>query len=143
MNHLTASTRAAAEQRFAYKIRQALNESAGALPADILERLAAARKAALQNQKPESKRVEQWAVSPVLLAQGNTAGSGSPVSKTGLALVLAALLLTGAGLVSLFHVEQQRQIEETAEVETGVLVDELPISTYADHGFNAFLKQNP
>ncbi len=143
MNHLTESTRTATEQRFAYKVRQALNEAADALPANQLERLAAARKAALQVQKREPKRAEQWAMSPALLGHGNTAMAGGPLSKGKLALVFAALLLTVAGVVSLFHVEQQRLIEETAEVETGVLVDELPISTYADHGFNAFLKQNP
>ena len=49
----------------------------------------------------------------------------------------------GAFVIGLFHTEQHRRIQESAATEAEVLADDLPISAYADHGFNAFIKQNP
>lgn len=144
MNHLKETTRLAREQRFAYKIRQALNESADALPADKLEQLAAARKAALRAHvhQPVAERLIQ----PVLLNQGQhlatlSGGAHSPMYWGRMGLALSALLLVAAALISVFDTEQQQRIDELADVDTGVLSDELPISIYADHGFNAYLKQ--
>jgi hypothetical protein len=145
MSHLTDNTRLAREQRFAYKVRQALNESADALLAARLEQLAAARKAALQAHKPTRQTEHEWAISPALLHLGGgqaVLGGPSFLSPGKLALAVAALLLVATSVISLFHVEQQRRVEELADVDAGVLIDDLPISAYADHGFNAFLKQN-
>ncbi len=58
-------------------------------------------------------------------------------------LVASAILLVGACLTGLYQFEQDRRIEELADVDSAVLNDDLPISAYADHGFNAYLKQNP
>ena len=132
-----------AERRFAYRIRQALNESAAALAPATLERLGMARKAALRAQKrPEPRRVRAWQGE---LAHVN-AGRGDDSSRFGIArigLVFSTLLVVGACLTGLYQFEQQRRIEELADMDTAVLTDDLPISAYADHGFNAFLKQNP
>jgi len=132
-----------AERRFAYRIRQALNESAAALAPATLERLAMARKAALRAQKrPEPRRVAAWQGE---LARVN-AGRSEDSSRSGFArigLVFSALVVVGACLTGLYQFEQQRRIEELADMDAAVLTDDLPISAYADHGFNAFLKQNP
>ncbi len=133
----------AAERRFAHRVRQALNESAAALAPATLERLATARKAALRAQKqPEPRRVAAWQPG---FAHAN-AGRGDDAPRFGFArigLVFSALLVVGACLTGLYQIEQQQRIEELADMDTAMLTDELPISAYADHGFNAFLKQNP
>ena len=132
-----------AERRFAYRIRQALNESAAALAPATLERLATARKAAVRAQKhSEPRRASAWQPE---FAHAN-AGRGEDAPRFGLArigLVFSALLLVGACLTGLYRIEQQRRIEDLADMDAAVLTDDLPISAYADHGFNAFLKQNP
>lgn len=139
-----------AEQRFAARIRQALNESAAALAPATLERLATARKAALRAQKqPQPRRASAW--QPELAhAHGGGGGgdgdrsdykSGFGFARVGLAF--SALLVVGACLAGLYQFEQQRRIEELADMDAAMLTDDLPISAYTDHGFNAFLKQNP
>lgn len=127
-----------AEQRFATRVRLALDESADALPPGTLQRLALARKAALRAQTlPQSRRA------PV--RELATAGvGGSPrfgFARTG--FVFSAIVLVGVCLAGLYQFEQERRIQELADTDTAVLKDDLPISAYADQGFNAFLKQNP
>ena len=127
-----------AEQRFAERVRRALDESANALPDATLQRLALARKTALRAQRMPTLRA-----APVreLAAAGM---GGSP--RFGFArgsFVFSVVVLVGACLAGLYQFEQQRRIEELADVDTAVLNDDLPISAYADQGFNAYLKQNP
>jgi hypothetical protein len=132
-----------AERRFGYRIRQALNESAENLRPETLERLAMARKAALRAQKqPGPQRAVAWR--PELVSSAGTGGHHP--QRFGFArigLVLSALVVIGACLTGLYQFEQQRRIEELADMDAAMLTDDLPISAYADHGFNAFLKQNP
>lgn len=138
MNRNTAN-----ELRFAYKVKQALNETSEQLPADRLERLAAARKAALQVQKPERHAV-QW---NTRTAHAGTTASGMPgrrfepglLGRLGLAFCL--VVLVGTSVVGLFASEQDARINDLAEIDSGVLVDTIPISAYADQGFNAYLKR--
>lgn len=128
------------ELNFAYKVRYALNESAENLPQETTERLAAARKIALANRKKESPlRV----IVPERILAGNNVnnvsffqGHLSWLGRMGLAL---PLIVAAAGLSSLYQFEQQRRIAETAEIDAAVLSDELPLSAYVDHGFNAYL----
>jgi len=141
MNRQTAN-----ELRFAYKVRQALYESTQTLSAAQLERLAAARKAALQVQKPEA--AIQWLAGTVRAGQGSASadvfGSGSEPGFFGrLGLALCLVVLVGATLTGLFQHEFANRITDLAEIDTGLLIDPLPISAYADHGFNAYLKRNP
>jgi hypothetical protein len=134
---LTATT---AEERFVSRVRLALDESAAALPAPTLSRLALARKTALRAQLAPAVRAPARA--PV--SQLVTAGDRS--SRFGFAragLVASAVLLVGVCLAGLYQFEQDRRIQDLADVDSGVLNDDMPISAYADHGFNAFLKQNP
>ena len=134
------------ERRFAWLIRQALNESAATLAPAALERLATARKAALRVQKqPQPRRVSAWQPE---LARAYAGGGDSNDDKSGfgfarLGLAFSAMLVVGACLTGLYQFEQQRRIEELADMDAAVLTDDLPISAYTDHGFNAYLKQNP
>jgi hypothetical protein len=124
---------------FAYKVRHALNESAEKLPASATERLACARQIALSRKKKES-RLRAVAVMPQLVFAGQGGNFFEKprfwLARAGMAIPLIALVV---GLTSIYQYEQQRRIRETAEIDAAVLSDELPLSAYLDHGFNAYL----
>lgn len=128
---------------FAYKVRHALDEKLDDLRPSTTQRLAAARQIALVRKKPHA---------PALVAQNAWAGDGfgralskpflrpfSWISRVGMALPLLAL---AAGLVGIYQFEQQQHIAVLAELDVAVLSDELPLSAYLDHGFNAYLTQS-
>ena len=133
------SSAASAESRFVQRVRFALDESAAGLPESTLTRLALARKAALRAQTlPGARRAP---VRESVLANAGGAHPRFGFARTG--FVLSAVVLVGACLAGLYQFEQDRRIEDLADMDTAVLNDDLPISAYADQGFNAFLKQNP
>lgn len=127
----------ARELNFAYKVRNALNENIEHIPPDTAEKLASARKLALSRKKKDSPR---RALIPrrALAADMGVFFSGpmSWLGRMGLAVPLVALV---AGLIGIYQFEQQQRISETAEIDAGVLSDELPLSAYLDRGFNAYL----
>lgn len=129
----------AKDLEFAYKVRRALNESAESLPAPTLDRLAQARKAAMARKKQEAPVAVQ--VFKGVLA-GNSGfsfqGPGSWMGKLGLALPLLVLVV---GLLGIYEYEQQQNINELADIDTAVLVDELPPAAYVDTGFSAYLNK--
>ncbi|MGE5622181.1 MAG: DUF3619 family protein [Bacillota bacterium] len=125
------------ELNFAYKVRHALNETTENLPASTVERLSAARKIALARKKKDSPL--RVLVSPRRLA--GEAGSFFNMRFAWLARMglILPLIVVAAGLTGIYEYEQQRRINETAEIDAAVLADELPLSAYLDHGFNAYL----
>ncbi|RZI43077.1 DUF3619 family protein [Herbaspirillum sp. HC18] len=125
------------ELNFAYKVRHALNENLDQMPASATEKLASARKLALSRRKKESPL--RVLVSRRLLAGNVGSFFNEPFSwlaRMGLAVPLVVLVV---GLTSIYQFEQQRRISDTAEMDAAVLADELPLSAYLDHGFNAYL----
>ena len=128
-----------AEALFVARVRQALDESTAALPSGTLAKLALARKAALRAQPVPTLRmapVTEWASATAGPGGGNRLGFGRGT------FVASAVLLVAACLVGLYQFEEDRRIEELADVDSAVLNDDLPISAYADHGFNQFIQQN-
>ncbi len=131
------------EQRFATRVVAALDQSLKTLPAATVDRLVQARKAALRAHKPETRGVPAWKPA---LAGADARGGASGWFSEGwgrAGFIGSALVLVCACLAGLYQIEQQKRIEELADVDMAVLGDDVPISDYADHGFNAFLKQNP
>jgi hypothetical protein len=125
------------ELNFAYKVRHALNENIDALPAATTEKLASARKLALSRKKKDSPL--RVLVTGRLVAGHVGSFFNEPLSwlaRMGLAVPLIVLAI---GLTSIYQYEQQRRISDTAEMDAEVLSDELPLSAYLDHGFNAYL----
>jgi hypothetical protein len=122
---------------FAYKVRNALSESIDNLPSSTTGRLALARKEALSRKKRSSPL---RALLPRNAYAGNSGTFFSaPLSwlgRVGFALPLVFLV---TGLAGIYQFEQQQRISDTAEIDAAVLSDELPLSAYLDHGFNAFL----
>lgn len=128
-----------AEIDFAYKVRRAMTESAESLPADTLNKLAKARELALSRQKPEGGAA-------VLALSGALAGNtGRSITQRPWFRKLAfslPLIVLAVGLYGIYEHEQQQQINDLAEIDAAVLVDELPPDAYVDNGFNAYLNKD-
>jgi hypothetical protein len=121
----------------AYRIRHALNEHLEALPASTGERLAAARARALARKKADAPLARR-AHRPVFNLH-------AMLSMDGLGRVAVAVPLLAAvfGLAGLYQYEQHQRIAELAELDAAVLSDELPLTAYLDHGFNAYVAAQP
>ena len=65
--------------------------------------------------------------------------AGAWLRKLALVWTLVAL---GAGLMGIYHWQQQKRVEELADVDAAMLLDDLPPTAYADQGFHVFLKRD-
>lgn len=137
------------EKSFVRELRRALDESAASLPASHTDRLAAARRVALASKKaePQFVRVGVRTAAPSLAAAGIPGGFGTTASaprrrsgfaRFALAWPLAALV---AGLFAIAYVEDQQHTAELADIDAAMLSDDLPLTAYLDHGFNAYLSR--
>src|SRR5438309_7315208 len=127
----------------AYKIRHALNQNLDHLPASTTDRLAAARALALSRKKADTPRaaavrdqVRQQARRPAFDLRAVLA---MPWALR--AAVAAPLLAMVVGLVGVYQNAREQRVAELAELDAAVLSDELPLTAYIDHGFNAYLAQ--
>jgi hypothetical protein len=129
---------------FAYKVRHALNEQLDDLPASTTDRLAQARKLALARKKAHVDVPLTVRVTKAELASAGGLGGflQQPFSWLGRMSVALPMLLLVAGLVGVYQYEEQQRIADLAELDAAVLSDELPLSAYLDHGFNAYLTQS-
>ena len=123
----------------AYKIRHALNHNLDQLPASTTDRLAAARALALSRKKADA---------PVRArTPAQTAPSGFDVRSLfstrwmTRAAVAAPLLAMVFGLAGVYQVQREQRAAELADLDAAVLSDDLPLTAYTDHGFNAYLAQ--
>ena len=117
----------------AYKLRHALEENLDALPASTTERLAAARALALSRKKADAPAAHKRR----RFLNFDFHFSGAGLGRLGVAIPLLALVV---GLGGLYQYDQQQRIAELAELDAAVLADELPLTAYLDHGFNAYLE---
>lgn len=117
---------------FAHQVRHALNANLESLPASTTERLAAARALAMSRKKPNA---------PVRMRVGlGRLGSLFALDGMAYARVALPLLLVVAGVAGVHQYQEQERIAEMAELDAAVLSDELPLTAYLDHGFNAYLE---
>lgn len=135
------------ERRFAHEIRLALDASAEALPRDISERLSAARRMALAAKKAEATdHVPQLALPGAPHGYAFDDEDDTPLHRAGAWLRKLALVWTlialGTGLLGIYHWQQQQRLEELADVDAAMLLDDLPPTAYADQGFHVFLKRD-
>jgi chorismate mutase len=119
----------------AYKIRHALNENLDQLPASTTERLAAARALALSRKKVDKPVRTQAA------RAGFDVRALFSTQWVTRAAVAAPLLAMVVGLVGVYQVEREQRVAELADLDAAVLSDDLPLTAYTDHGFNAYLAQ--
>ncbi|MFP6559722.1 DUF3619 family protein [Paraburkholderia sp. B3] len=142
------------ELEFVRELRRALDESAAGLPASATDRLAAARRTALAHKKAELVFVRVPALAPAGAAVGASAGFStgvgipgglaaprrrSPFARLVLAWPLVALV---AGLFAIAYFEDQQRTAELADIDAAMLSDDLPLTAYLDHGFNAYLSRS-
>ncbi|MEA3083311.1 MAG: hypothetical protein QOC89_1008 [Paraburkholderia sp.] len=134
------------ELEFARQVRRALDETAASIPAATVDRLAAARRAALARKKPEPVSAPVFV--PALAGAGMAAAGmppvnlpqrgRSPLRRFALAWPLVALLVS---LVGIAYWEDQQRTAELADIDAAMLSDDLPLNAYLDHGFNAYLSR--
>jgi len=126
----------------AYKIRHALNDTLDELPASTTDRLAAARARALARKKadaPSQQQQQQAQRRPLFDVSRLTTIFSTPwVARVATVAPLVAMV---AGLVGVYQYQQEQRGAELAELDAAVLSDELPLTAYTDHGFNAYLVQ--
>jgi Protein of unknown function (DUF3619) len=117
------------ENEVAGKIVARLDQELAGLPAPTVQKLQAARVAAMAAYRPD--RPSSWAGSIL---------SGWDLSR-GLAprLVLPAAIVL-ASLTGLIYWQMSSHHEE--ELDTGLLAGELPIHAYTDPGFETWLKHS-
>jgi Protein of unknown function (DUF3619) len=127
------------EMAFAYKIRNALDESLERIPSPTLRELEKMRQHAVAMRK-QSSDLALFSFAPALagyvrhLAHDQFAW----FSRVSVAI---PLIVVAAGLIGMYQIEQQERISDIAEIDALVLADELPLSAYVDNGFNVFLTQ--
>ncbi|WP_321891633.1 DUF3619 family protein [Paraburkholderia tropica] len=132
------------ELEFVQELRRALDESAASLPSATTVRLSAARKAALARKKAELVRAPALAAAGVGAIGGVPGGLPAPrrrsaLARFALAWPLAALV---AGLFAIAYFEDQQRTAELADIDAAMLSDDLPLTAYLDHGFNAYLSRS-
>lgn len=141
------------ELQIAHLARQALDESAEHLPWRVTHRLASAREAALARipslQKAAFAAPAAAApVHPILVSgsgHGRLPGAGDPDGRRPIGLrkvaaILVPILIVAAGLLGISEWDSLRRADDIADVDAAVLVDDVPISAYADRGFGVFLR---
>jgi hypothetical protein len=128
------------EDRFGHNLAARLSDSTQELPNDISERLKAARMQALSKRK-----VVKLQTASTFNSNGGAATltggdwSSSIWTRLGSFVPLLALI---AGLLAITMVQEQRRVDELAEVDVELLVDDLPPAAYTDPGFFHFLSAN-
>ncbi len=119
----------------AYKLRHALNENLDALPVSTTERLAAARALAMSRKKADATRQVRPGKRP--LFDVKALFSGPALARLAVAAPMLALVI---GMGGVYQYEQQQRLAAMAEIDAAVLADELPLTAYLDHGFNAYVE---
>lgn len=127
------------EFAFACKVRQALNQNLEQLPASAIDRLASVRNEAI-------KRKKRNALLEARVSQRTPAGhvghffddARSWAGSIGLAIPVIAVAV---GLFGIYQSQQRQCITETAEIDTQIMTDELPLVAYLDKGFNTYLEE--
>jgi len=127
------------ENEFGYRVRQALNEGAERLDYKTVYRLEQARRKALAAHRADTAP----AYRPLLVPAGGPPleddGHVSWAQRLGLVAPLLALVI---GFVGIYQWQHEQRINELADIDFAVLLDEAPIDAYADKGFGALLQTN-
>jgi len=130
------------EAEFAYRIRQALDESADRLDYTVSLRLQKARQVALE--RSVAKQAAPVWVPALQLASADSAPtreSGSRFSAWLLRFgLLAPMLALALGIVGIKRWQNDQAVAEVADLDFAVLMDDTPIDTYAHQGFGVFLR---
>jgi hypothetical protein len=124
---------------FGRAVAARLTEGAQGMPRDITERLKSARAQAVAKRKIVSMQVVAHEVSisggQAVLQFGDA--DGGWWNRIGALLPLLALV---AGLASIAVLQDDMRAREVADVDSELLIDELPPAAYTDPGFTQYLR---
>jgi hypothetical protein len=138
MTH-TANT----QDQFGLRIAAQLNSASLELPHDISERLRAARTRAVAARLKSQTRLQ---ISTAVTHQNGAAllnfGGDEGLNIWSRLASLLPLIALVAGLAIIQNFMDDDRANELAEVDSALLIDDLPPAAYADPGFLQFLK-NP
>lgn len=128
------------DDELARKLVGYLNEGCRNLDPALAERLLATRKAALSRYQGDTAPAWGWATAAQAI--GRLADHQRPGSAP--MLIAAAALV--AALIGVAYWQNygngNGQANELAEVDVGLLTDDLPINAYLDRGFDSWLKRS-
>jgi hypothetical protein len=140
MNTLDSTVNESYQDRLGRNIALRLTDSTQSLPNDISERLKAARMQALAMRK-----VVKLETASVINMNGgaatlNMGGSDNSLwTRLGSFIPLVALVV---GLLAIAVIQEQRRVDEIAQIDVELLADELPPAAYTDPGFLHYLNAN-
>jgi hypothetical protein len=123
------------EHELAKNIVQHLDYGVSRLEPGVRERLLAARRAALlqYRERPTPVAGLAWA--------GQAVARITEHRHVGARHLVAVSVLVAA-LVGIAYWQSNGVSNELAEIDTGLLTDELPINAYLDKGFDSWLKRS-
>jgi Protein of unknown function (DUF3619) len=141
-NHLLQNTAQLSQDRFGLRIAARLSSGNTELPHDISERLRVMRQLAVTNRKRTQLATSTKSAAVVFGSSGSASMSFDDEglnlwNRLGAFLPLIALVV---GLIMISMVQNDMRANELAEVDSALLVDDLPPAAYADAGFAQFLK---
>ncbi len=122
------------ELELAQKISALLKQETVQIDSQTAEKLLAARKEALAHFPDAPARAWSPAVA------GRVGRIFEPFNHSLRAGLLLLALLAALGGVVAWHTSSQ-QGSEIADIDTGLLTDELPINAYLDKGFDSWVKR--
>ncbi|MVT38835.1 DUF3619 family protein [Acidovorax citrulli] len=138
------SVQEAGAERFARRVTARLSEGTADMPYDISERLRAARVQAVSRRKRvASVPVRQAAGAAAVFGNKASAilGGGAKAAPGGARWPPSSpLTALAVGLVVINVAQEEKGMNEVAEVDAALLTDDLPPSAYADPGFLQYLK---
>ena len=138
MKHLDQPLSQTQADQFGRASAALLTQGAQSLPANIKDRLHAARMKALSVRKTEKVHVQK----PVFAGSMGSYSSGSNGIWDTVGWV-APLVVLVFGLIGIAQWQNDSRITDIAEVDAALLTDDVPPDAYADSGFMAFLKNGP
>jgi len=123
------------EHELAKKIVQHLDYGVDQLEPGTRERLAAARRVALSRYReaPQAVLGLAWAGQAVEWVTERHLHSARMMAAA------AALMIAMAGVV---YWQSINPVNELADIDTGLLTDELPLNAFLDKGFDSWLKRS-
>lgn len=128
------------QDRLGLRVAARLSDATYELPHDISERLRVSRVQALAKRKiytPKTATSIALSGGAAVMTFGNERFSGW--NRIASAVTLLALVV---GLIAINMIQNENRANEIAEIDTALLMDDLPPLAYADDGFAHFLKQS-
>jgi hypothetical protein len=128
------------QDQFVLRVAARLNASALDLPHDISERLRAARTRAVAARLVSQTRLQTSTGVAVQNGVGMLHFGDEGLNLWSRLAALFPLIALVAGLALIQNIMDDDRANELAEVDSALLIDDLPPAAYADPGFLQFLK---